>query len=160
MIKLTDGRLVKSCLEQETKQRKLVLNAFQGHITLNVRFMFHEVNTDLVAIPGRMTSQLHVLVNKLSNNILKLLHYKKLLAGGHVQTPLGQLRRPVYNCNAIGSRPQQKFSPEAKVKGRRKYSLLDDMDGREDEEEVGNAGSAHEGVSSKYEPEDGNCEHA
>jgi hypothetical protein len=35
------------------------------------------------------------------------------------------------------------------VKGRKKCSLSDDMDGTEDKEEAVNAGSAHEDVSSK-----------
>jgi hypothetical protein len=33
----------------------LVLVAFKGHLTVDVRSMIHEVNTDLV-IPGEMTS--------------------------------------------------------------------------------------------------------
>jgi hypothetical protein len=56
------------------KQRKLVQDAFKVHITLNVRSIFHAVNTDLVATPGMMTSQLHVLLNKLFKNLLKLLY--------------------------------------------------------------------------------------
>jgi hypothetical protein len=32
------------------------------------------------------------------------------------------------------------------------------VDGREDDEEAGNAGSEHERVSSECETEDGNCE--
>jgi hypothetical protein len=44
----------------------LVLNALKGHLTTEVKFVIHAMNTDLEVIPGGMTSQLQVLdvVNK------------------------------------------------------------------------------------------------
>jgi hypothetical protein len=38
------------------KQGMLVLHAFEGHLTLDVRSVIHVTNTDLVVIAGRMTS--------------------------------------------------------------------------------------------------------
>jgi hypothetical protein len=38
------------------KQRMLALDAFKGHLTLNVRSVIHAVDTDLVVIPDGMTS--------------------------------------------------------------------------------------------------------
>jgi hypothetical protein len=48
-IKRTDGGLLTSCLGQETKrllrkQQKLVLDAFEGHLTLDVRSVIHAMN--------------------------------------------------------------------------------------------------------------------
>jgi hypothetical protein len=45
-----------------------VLDAFKGHLTLEVTSAIHAMNSDLVVIPGGLTSQLQVLdviVNKL-----------------------------------------------------------------------------------------------
>jgi hypothetical protein len=39
-----------------TKLGMLVLDAFEGHLTLDVRSVIHALNTDLVVIAGRMTS--------------------------------------------------------------------------------------------------------
>jgi hypothetical protein len=41
----------------------LVLDAFKGYLTPEVKSAIHAVNTDLMVIPGGMTSQLQVLVN-------------------------------------------------------------------------------------------------
>jgi hypothetical protein len=38
-----------------------VLDAFKGHLILDVKSVFYTVNNDLVVIPGGMTSQLHYL---------------------------------------------------------------------------------------------------
>ena len=49
------------------KRGMLILDSFRGHITEKIRKQISEMNTDLVVIPGGMTSQLQVLdvvVNK------------------------------------------------------------------------------------------------
>jgi hypothetical protein len=51
-----------------------VLDLFNGLFILEVRSMVHAMNSDLVVISGRMTSNLHVLVNKAFQNHLKLLY--------------------------------------------------------------------------------------
>jgi hypothetical protein len=38
------------------KQGMLVLDAFEGHLILDVRSVIHAMNTDLVVIAGRTTS--------------------------------------------------------------------------------------------------------
>jgi hypothetical protein len=45
------------------KEEILVLRAFKGHLTLDVRSVTHAIKTGLMIIPGGMTSQLHVLVH-------------------------------------------------------------------------------------------------
>jgi hypothetical protein len=53
----------------------LVLDEFKGQLMPDVKSVFHAMNTDLVVIPGGMTSQLHVLdVNKPSKDHLKQLY--------------------------------------------------------------------------------------
>jgi hypothetical protein len=37
------------------KQRKFVLDVFEGHVTLNVRSVIHVENSDLVGAPGGIT---------------------------------------------------------------------------------------------------------
>jgi hypothetical protein len=55
------------------------------------------MNTDLVVMPGGMTSQLQVLdvvVNKPFKHHLKQLYSEWLLAGDHILTPTGKIRKP------------------------------------------------------------------
>ncbi|KAE8751237.1 hypothetical protein FOCC_FOCC002065 [Frankliniella occidentalis] len=58
------------------KQSMLVLDSFRGHLTDSVKFQIRELKTDLVIIPGEMTSLLQPLdvsVNKtFKNNIEEL----------------------------------------------------------------------------------------
>jgi hypothetical protein len=56
-----DGGLVTSCFDQETTsivhiEGIFMFDAFKRHLTLDVRSVIHEVNTDHVGISGGMTS--------------------------------------------------------------------------------------------------------
>jgi hypothetical protein len=42
-----------------------VLDAFKGYLALDVRSVIHAMDVDPVAIPGRKTSELHILANKI-----------------------------------------------------------------------------------------------
>jgi hypothetical protein len=66
------------------KREILVLDAFKGHLIPEVRSAIHALNTDLVVIPGGMTSQfqvLDVIVNKPFKDHLKQLYSEWLLTG-------------------------------------------------------------------------------
>jgi hypothetical protein len=76
----------------------LVLDAFRGHLTEKVKTVAsNQLNTDLVIIPGGMTSQLQVLdvvVNKPLKDRLRCLYREWLLSGNCPLTPAGNIRRP------------------------------------------------------------------
>jgi hypothetical protein len=52
------------------KQGTLVLDVFKGHLPSQVRYVIHVMITDLVVIPGVMTSRLHILINKKFDTIV------------------------------------------------------------------------------------------
>jgi hypothetical protein len=68
----------------------LVLGSSEGHTGC----MIYVMNTDLVVIPGGMTSQLLVLANNHFRHYLKQLYSEWLLAGDYVLTPAGTIRKP------------------------------------------------------------------
>jgi hypothetical protein len=62
-----------------------MLDAFKGHLVLDVRSVIHAVNTDLVVILGAK-AQLHIPVNKLLKDHLKQLYSEWLMIMDHVLT--------------------------------------------------------------------------
>jgi hypothetical protein len=79
------------------------------------------MNTDLVLISEGMTSQLQVpdvVVNKPFKDHLKQLYSEWLLAGGHVLTPTGKVKKPSIEllCHWIKTSWQQ-ISLQVIVKG-------------------------------------------
>jgi len=75
----------------------LVLDAFKRHLTQEVKGEMRKVNTDLIVIPGGMTSQLQVLdvvVNKPFKDHLQQLYNDWLLKGNRALTPGGKLKKP------------------------------------------------------------------
>jgi hypothetical protein len=80
------------------KKGMQVLDAFRGHLTEKVKTVASNLlNTDLVIIPGGMTSQLQVLdvvVNRPLKDRLRCLYGKWLLSGNCPLTPAGNIRRP------------------------------------------------------------------
>jgi hypothetical protein len=60
--------------------------------------------------------------------------------------------------NTVDQDHKQWISPELIVKGFKKCCIADEMDGREDHDEVENFGSGHENVSSECKTEHGICE--
>uniref|UniRef100_A0A3Q1GUX3 Pogo transposable element derived with KRAB domain n=1 Tax=Acanthochromis polyacanthus TaxID=80966 RepID=A0A3Q1GUX3_9TELE len=75
----------------------LVLDAFRGHLTEPVKKQLRSMNSDLVIIPGGMTSQLQVLdvvVNKPFKDSLRKRHTEWLLSADHALTPTGRIQTP------------------------------------------------------------------
>jgi hypothetical protein len=73
------------------------LNSFKGHLTQQVEEEMSKANTNLVVIPGGMTSQLQVLdvvVNKPFKDHLRQLYNDWILEGNHALTPCGKLKKP------------------------------------------------------------------
>ncbi|KAM8924010.1 LOW QUALITY PROTEIN: uncharacterized protein RCH25_008770 [Pelodytes ibericus] len=75
----------------------LVLDAFRGHLTPKVKKHIGKMNTDLVVIPGGMTSRLQVLdvvVYRPFKDYLKKQHTDWLLAGEYTLTSTQQMKKP------------------------------------------------------------------
>lgn len=118
------------------KRGMLVLDAFKGHLTPEVKSTIQDMNTDLVVIPGGMTSKLQVLdvcINKPFKDNLRLLYSEWLLAGNHALTPTGKIKKPSVTvlCQWIKA-AWDKVSPEVIIKGFKKCCISNAMDGSED----------------------------
>jgi hypothetical protein len=75
----------------------LVLDSFKEHLTQQVEEEMRKANTDLVVIPGGITSQLQVLdvvINKPFKDHLRQLYNGWLLEGNHALAPGGKLKKP------------------------------------------------------------------
>jgi hypothetical protein len=131
----------------------LVLDAFKGSLTPEVKATITSgsINTDIVLIPGGMTSQLQVLdvvVKKLFKDHLQQLYSEWLFNGDHALTPAGRIKKPSETilCQWI-LMARQRVSPEVIVKGFKKCCISNAMDGSEadvlwsDSEEDGNVRS-------------------
>jgi hypothetical protein len=84
----------------------LVLDSFKKHLTQQVKEEMRKANTDLIMIPGGMTSQLQVLdvvVNKPFKDHLRQLNTDWLLDGNHALTPGGKLKKPSVTMLGNGS---------------------------------------------------------
>ncbi|KAJ4432611.1 hypothetical protein ANN_21234 [Periplaneta americana] len=74
-----------------------VWNRRPGHLTPEVKKKITALKTDLVVIPGGMTSKLQVLdvvVNKPFKDHLRKQYSDWLLEGGHAFTPSGKIKKP------------------------------------------------------------------
>lgn len=80
------------------KQRGLlILNGFRGHATDSVKSSMESMNTDMVIIPGGLTSQLQVLdvvVYKPLNDSVRAQYSNWLLAGNLALSPTGNAKKP------------------------------------------------------------------
>lgn len=80
------------------KQRgMLILNGFRGHATDSVKSSMESLNTDMVIIPGGLTSQLQVLdvvVYKPLNDSVRAQYSNWLLAGNLALSPTGNAKKP------------------------------------------------------------------
>jgi hypothetical protein len=117
----------------------LVLDAFKGRLSPEIKATITDgsINTDLVVIPGGMTSQLQVLdvvVNRPFKDHLKQLYSEWLLSGDHALTPAGRIKKPSVTilCHWIIT-AWQPISPELIVKGFKKCCISNAMDGSEDD---------------------------
>lgn len=118
------------------KRGMLVLDAFRGHLTEPVKAQLENFNTDLVIIPGGMTSQLQVLdvvVNKPFKDQLRKHYNDWLLSGNHQLTPTGKIRKP--SVALLGQwilASWNDMKSESIVKGFKKCCISNAMDGSED----------------------------
>ena len=80
------------------KQRgMLILNGFRGHATDSVKSSMESMSTDMVIIPGGLTSQLQVLdvvVYKPLNDSVRAQYSNWLLAGNLALSPTGNAKKP------------------------------------------------------------------
>jgi hypothetical protein len=119
------------------KRVMLVLDAFKGHLIPEVKATItgSSINTDLVVIPGSMTSELQVLdVNKPFKDHLKQLCNEWFLSGDHALTSAGRIKKPSVTvlCQWILT-AWQHISREVIVKGFKKCCISSAMDGSEDD---------------------------
>lgn len=114
----------------------LALDAFRGHLTPQVKKEVEAMNTDLVIIPGGMTSQLQVLdvvVNKPFKDHMRK-KYEWMLSGNHQFTPTGKLKKPsVADLGQWIMAAWNAISPESIVNGFKKCCISNAMDGTEDD---------------------------
>ena len=120
-------------------QRKsmLVLDSYRAHLTEGVKKTVKQMKSDLVIIPGGMTSQLQVLdvvVNKPFKDNLRKQYSAWLLSEDHPLTPTGKIKKPtVFDlCKWILS-AWSSISPDSIVKGFKKCSISNALDGSEDD---------------------------
>lgn len=119
------------------KRAMLVLDAFKGHLTPEVKKKITALKTDLVVIPGGMTSKLQVLdvvVNKPFKDHLRKQYSDWLLEGGHAFTPSGKIKKPSVSlmCEWILS-SWHTISPDSIIKGFKKCCVSNALDGSEDD---------------------------
>ena len=114
----------------------LVLYVFKGHLTPEIKATItcSSMNTNLVIIPGGMTSQLQVLVvNKPCKDHLKQLYSEWFLTGDHTLTSAGRIKKSSVTilCQWI-IMAWQCISPEVIVKCFKKCCIFNAVDGPED----------------------------
>lgn len=115
----------------------LVLDSFRGHVTAEVKASLQKEKTDLVIIPGGMTSQLQVLdvaVNKPFKDKMRALYNDWLLCDNHPLTPSGKIKKPsVTQLCAWISAAWQSITSESIVNGFKKCCISNDLNGTEDD---------------------------
>lgn len=119
------------------KRNMLVLDAFRGHLTEQVKAQVQKMNGDLVIIPGGMTSQLQVLdvvVNKPFKDNLRKKYTEWLLSGNHALTPTGKIQKPAVRllCEWI-LQAWHAISPESIAHGFKKCCISNALDGSDDD---------------------------
>jgi hypothetical protein len=120
------------------KTGMLVLDSFKGHLTEKVKTVAsNPLDTDLVIMPGGMTSQLQVLdavVNKPLKDRLRHLYGEWLLSGNCPLTPAGNIRRPSEALFGQWIKTVwDDISPESIIKWFKKCCVSNDMNGTEDD---------------------------
>lgn len=116
----------------------LVLDAFRGHLTTRVKsYLKNHTNSDLVIIPGGMTSKLQVLdvaVNKLFKDNLRKQYNAWLLGGDHPLTPTGKIKKPSIVTIAEWIKTSwEKIPSETIIKGFKRCCITNNLDGSEDD---------------------------
>lgn len=114
----------------------LVLDAFRGHLTASVKEALRDGKTDLVVIPGGMTSTLQpldVVLNKPFKDRVRAL-YSEWMAGDNPRTPTGRLRRPpLATVSGWVSEAWRSLPEEMVVRAFKKCCISNALDGTEDD---------------------------
>ena len=115
----------------------LVLDAFKGHLSPEVKNELALQNTDLVVIPRGMTSKLQVLdvvVNKPFKDNIRKLYSDWLLNKDHPLTPSGKIKKPSVTllCEWILA-SWSTISSESIINGFKKCCVSNALDDTEDD---------------------------
>lgn len=115
----------------------LVLDSFRCHISDRVKDKLAACHTDLVIIPGGMTSQLQpldVCLNKPMKDYVRTAYNEWLIDGEHALMPAGHLKRATLNDLAKWVHNAWKALPRAMVvHSFKKCGLSNALDGSEDD---------------------------
>lgn len=118
------------------RRNMLVLDAFRGHLTTSVKEALRDGKTDLVVIPGGMTSTLQpldVVLNKPFKDRVRAF-YNDWMAGDNPRTPTGRLRRPpLATVCAWVSEAWRSLPEEMVVRAFKKCCISNALDGTEDD---------------------------
>lgn len=121
-----------------SQQRSLlILDAFKGHLHDSVKKVLRFGHTDLVIIPGGMTSILQILdvvVNKPFKDHLRESYSNWLMNNSHELTKSGRIKKPSIRdiCDWI-LESWEKISCESIMKGFKKCCVTNALDGSEDD---------------------------
>jgi hypothetical protein len=115
----------------------LVLDSFRGHITNEVKRKIKSLKSDLVIIPGGLTSILQVLdvvINKPFKDSLRKLYEDWLINGNHTLTKRGNLKKPTVTnlCQWI-LQAWEDINPNTIIREFKKCSISNFLDGTEDD---------------------------
>jgi hypothetical protein len=115
----------------------LSLNSFRGHLTQNTKTVLQACNTDLVVIPGGMTSILQALdavVNKPFKDYLREQYEDWIINNQHEYTRAGNIKKPSIRliCEWI-LKAWNQISEESIRKGFKKCCISNALDGSEDD---------------------------
>lgn len=115
----------------------LILDAFRGHLTDNIKSNLAHKNTDLVIIPGGMTSQLQPLdvsINKPFKDYLKKEYESWLWMDNHPLTPSGKIKKaPASKLAEWVSNAWNKISNSVVEDSFKKCCITNALDGSEDD---------------------------
>jgi hypothetical protein len=115
----------------------LSLNSFRGHLTQNTKTVLQTCNTDLVVIPGGMTSilqALDVVVNKPFKDYLRKQYEDWLINNQHEYTRAGNIKKPSIRLMFEWIlKAWNQISEESIRQGLKKCYISNALDGSEDD---------------------------
>src|SRR6185295_19301809 len=117
--------------------KMLIYDSFSAHITSDVKDSFKNNNTDLVNIPGGLTSicqPLDVSINKPFKNNLRFQWHNWMASGGNGITKGSNLKRAsLYDACQWVLKTWQEISPDIIVHAFKKCGISNALDGTDDD---------------------------